>query len=166
MEYTVKQFEYEFENAPLDKKEEIFNKGLVYSKECTDETGDWEQCLLNLKDELEDLPNIKIIEEQYLYLKDIERGILSLYKCIDPIDVFQENHNYYVKIDDVQSDLKDRWTSDEDVGENTAILDILKTIDTMKPLIWIYYDNGIGTPKKRLLFDGDFDRHFEKFKIK
>lgn len=100
------------------------------------------------------------VEEDIRCNKDIDSGELDLYTCIKESNGCTVGHNYYVRIDDVKSMLSDKW-SESGTDEMKA------KIASMKPLIWIYIDNGIGTLKKKSLFgiltDKVFSEYFVKF---
>jgi hypothetical protein len=152
--YTLGQFELDMENASPDRMADILtdaaNQLDMTDPIVKDTVNKYREDLMDIKAQME-------VEENDRCNKDIDGGTLVLYKCIKdyPFESFNVGQNYYVKIDDIASDLKDKWNSDEQIAS---------LISNMSPLIWIYYDNGIGTLKKRTLFvnNGNFSEFFEK----
>lgn len=162
MEYTIEQFEIEFENAPLDRKREILEKAL---EECADGTSlKWKEVLIKHKEELKDLQEEMNLEKNHQCIKDIESGTLELYTCIKSVSNFTEGYNYYVKIDDFE-EIKSGWLPlMGDLIEKNKYQDLTDWITNMRPVVWIYYDNGIGTLKTRSVFNfSEFSNHFQKF---
>jgi len=160
-EYTLDQFELDFENAVnIESKHEVLTKALD-----TFDSSDpiVKETLLKYRDELKDLKADMAVEEDIRCNKDIDSGELDLYTCIKESNGCTVGHNYYVRIDDVKSMLSGKW-SESGTDEMKA------KIDSMKPLIWIYIDNGIGTLKKKSLFgiltDKVFSEYFVKFENK
>lgn len=83
------------------------------------------ETLEKYKEELMDIKTQIEIEENDKCNKDIESGSLTLYKCIKeyPFGSFNVGQNYYVKVDDIASDLKSKWDSEQ----------IVNIINNMKP---------------------------------
>ena len=159
--YTLEQFELDFENASnIEAKHEALIKAL-------DNFDPYDpivkETLLKHREELKDLRTDLAVEEDIRCNKDIDNGEVELYTCIKESDGYTVGHNYYVKIDDVKSMLSDKWS---DVGTD----EMKDKIGSMKPLIWIYSDDGIGTLKKKNLFgiltDKVFSEYFVKFENK
>jgi len=152
--YTLEQFELDMENASPAKMADI----LMNAVDNLDVTNPIvKETLEKYKEELMDIKAQIEIEENDKCNKDIESGSLTLYKCIKeyPFGSFNVGQNYYVKVDDIASDLKSKWDSEQ----------IVNIINNMKPITWIYSDEGIGSMKKRTLFvseSGDFSEFFEK----
>lgn len=192
-EYTLDQFELDFENAVnIDAKHEVLTKALDVFDPFDPIV---KETLLKYRDELKDLKAANDIEEDIRCNKDIDSGELDLYTCIKESNGCTVGHNYYVRIDDVKSMLSDKWSESALMEHNLRDLKILITggagfigshlaeffvnagtdemkakIASMKPLIWIYIDNGIGTLKKKSLFgiltDKVFSEYFVKFENK
>lgn len=95
-------------------------------------------------------------EKDSLINQDIDDGKFQLYTCIKTSDNFTSGKNYYVKIDDLS-----KLYSDTQIGDlNKDLSDYIKSV---KPLVWIVLDDGIGTLKRKELFDFDeFDSNFTK----
>lgn len=163
--YTLEQFEIEFENSSFEKKVDIvldLTHSFITRRDTLKESDDEiKETIRRWKDEISDIKSQMDIEENDKCNKDIESGTLTLFKCIKdyPFGSFNVGQNYYVKIDDVASDLKAKW----DLTQHSE--KIVNIINTMRPITWIYSDSGIGTLKKRTLFisgSGDFSEFFEK----
>lgn len=167
-EYTLDQFELDFEDASnLEIKREVLSKALD-NFDCSDPIV--METLSKYREELKDLKSDMDIEEDARCNKDIDSGVLELYTCIKEVNEFVVGQNYYVKTDSFSKSLGDKWSE-------TGSADILAKILSMKPLIWIYTDNGIGTLKRKSIFidvtNGEmkdatesFSEHFVKLKNK
>ena len=157
-EYTLEQFESDFEDATFDEKVVILNKALD-TFDVSDP--DVKECLLKHKDYIQDYLAIQAEEENIKCEKDIESGNLQLFTCKNEVPGFdyKVGSNYYVKIDDVKS-----MYSESQFSEMSE--EIKNYINGVKPVIWIYTDNGIGTLKYRNVFvpnKGEFSNYFEKY---
>jgi hypothetical protein len=95
-------------------------------------------------------------EKDSLINQDIDDGKFQLYTCIKTSDNFTSGKNYYVKIDDLS-----KLYFDTQIGDlSQELSDYIKSV---KPLVWIILDDGIGTLKRKELFDFDvFDLNFTK----
>jgi hypothetical protein len=149
-EYTIEQLELDFENAPsFDKKVQVLSNAI----DKFDASG--KEVISRLKNELSDIKELMDIEQDIQCKKDIESGKLDLYKCFSELEGYNVGESYYVKIDDVQSIYS--------TNQVTELSDEVKEyISNIKPIIWIYKDNGIGTPKYKTVFTGDFNKYFSK----
>lgn len=166
--YTIEQFEAEFENASPEKKNELLEKAM--------DTLDIEDPIVKetlIKRHREDLEDLKCqmaIDDNERCVKDIDSGTLETFKCIKSYPGHINTSvglRYYVKIDDVAPNLREQFLSMVDAGKigDSAISSILERINGMKSLVYIYSDNGIGTLKKKSLFNskyGEFSEYFEK----
>ena len=155
--YTIEQFELDFENAAnINSKREVLANAIDILDVSDPEV---KETISKYREELKDLVSDMAIEEDARCNKDIDSGELELYTCIKEVDGFTKGHNYYVKVDGISSVLSDKWS---EVGS-----DLIKSVITnMKPLIWIYSDNGLGTLKKKNTFDKVFSEYFVKFENK
>jgi hypothetical protein len=108
-----------------------------------------------LKNQIGDLKDQMAEEEDTRINLDIDNGLVSLYTCTKSVNEFIEGNQYYVKVDDARA----KYT--EVFGEvPEALVDYIMSI---KPLIWIVTDNGIGSLKYKVLVkDFDFSKHFNK----
>jgi hypothetical protein len=151
-DYTIDQFESDFEEASsYDQKNEVILRSLDLLDIRDIEV---REVILKLRYELKDYQLEMNKEEDVSCNRDIESGSCELYKCIKSIDNLLEGYNYYVKIDDVKSKYTEALG---DIPES-----IKEYIDSIKPLIWIISDNGIGTLKTKNVFTENFSDYFQK----
>lgn len=167
MEYTIEEFEKEFESATDDVKSEILIKAL----DNLDVTNpDIKNKLLDYRRELTDIRYQLKVDEDDVCNRLIDDGEYKLYECIKevPGDDFIVGNNYYVQIQDI----KDHYIKNlfhmndgkvENVGDNA---ELLKYFSEITPIIFIIRDNGIGTLKSRKLFhkaskNEDFNIYFK-----
>jgi hypothetical protein len=160
MEYTIEQFEIDFDNSySLDSKREVLEKALD-TFDVSD--SDIKETLLKYKDTLKDLQTEMKIEEDLKCKSDIENGVAELYTCIKDFDGLGLNlksgTNYYINYDDVKSKYVPKG-SEEDIPDF-----VKEYVSNIKPLIYVYLDNGIGTLKFRsiILLEDDFENYFTK----
>lgn len=157
MDYTIEQFEIDFDNSySIESKREVLEKAL---DNLDIEDNDVKDIISKYKDDLKDLETEIKIEEDLKCKSDIENGVAQLYTCIKDYEVldFKSGSNYYINYDDI----KERYVpkgSEEDVPDF-----IKEYASNLKPLVSIYLDNGIGTLKYRSLFlEVDFENYFKK----
>jgi len=151
-DYTIEQFELDFDEASTYEQK---NEVILRSLDLLDiKDIDVKETILKLRNELKDYQLEMNKEEDVSCNRDIESGSCELYKCIKSIDNLLEGYNYYVKIDDVKSKYTEALG---DIPES-----IKEYIDSIKPLIWIISDNGIGTLKTKNVFTENFSDYFQK----
>jgi hypothetical protein len=154
MQYTIEQFEIDFESATTDEKSEVLIKALD-NLDASDP--DVMETLSQYKNELKDIREQMIIDENSFCEKAIQEGKFEVYKCVHPVEQFEMDGSYYVMIDDVAKVYEASITADNPI--------IKEYISTIKPLVYIIVDNGIGTPKRRSVFpknEFNFNEHFVK----
>ena len=154
MKYTIEQFEIDFESATTDEKSEVLLKALD-NLDASDPNV--METLSQYKNELKDIREQMVIDENAFCEKSIQDGKFEVYKCIHPVGQFEIGGSYYVMIDDVAKVYEASITADNPI--------IKEYISTIKPLVYIIVDNGIGTPKRRSVFpknEFNFDDHFVK----
>jgi hypothetical protein len=154
MQYTIEQFEIDFESATTDEKSEVLIKALD-NLDASDP--DVMETLSQYKNELKDIREQMIIDENSFCEKAIQEGKFEVYKCVRPVEQFEMDGSYYVMIDDVAKVYEASITADNPI--------IKEYISTIKPLVYIIVDNGIGTPKRRSVFpknEFNFNEHFVK----
>jgi hypothetical protein len=79
-----------------------------------------------------------------------------LWTCTKSVNEFVEGWRYYVMIDDVRSKYSESFGGDMP----EALKDYIVSI---KPLVWIVTDSGIGSLKYKVLVTNfDFSKHFNK----
>jgi hypothetical protein len=150
-EYTIEKFVEDFEDAQSpDAKQEVLLKLLDSDVDVVEH----KELLKEYKEQIQDIREQLNIEADAVINIEIEQGFMKLYTCTKSVGNYIEGSNYYVKIDDVKS----KYTESFEGDVPDAIKDYFNSI---KPLIWIVSDNGIGTLKyKRLVTDFDFSEHF------
>ena len=160
MEYTIEQFEIDFDNSySLETKREVLEKALD-TFDVSD--SDIKETLLKYKEALKDLQTEMKIEEDLKCKSDIENGVAELYTCIKDYDglglTLNPGSNYYINYDDVKNKYVPKESEDD-------IPDFIKEyVSNIKPLIYVYLDNGIGTLKFRSIIrlEDDFENYFIK----
>lgn len=160
MKYTIEQFEIDFENAYDIEQKRVVLELALDNLDVTDPT--IKEILLKYKEEFTDFREQMLLEEHQQCLKNIETKSAELYTCIKEYDKYVVGQNYYIKIDDIASELKEKWI------EQGSPKEIMEAIEKIKPLIYIYTDNGIGTQMRKWLFikkDSSFSEYFKKFRI-
>ena len=155
MEYTIEQFEIDFESAPNpEAKSEVLYKAL---DKLNVEDPNVKEVLGQYKNELKDLREQMITDENKFCEDAIREGKFEVYECVKSLEPFEKGGSYYVMIDDVAKVYEASITAD-----NPIIKEYIKKI---KPLAYIIVDNGIGTPKRRSVFpknEYDFNEYFVK----
>ena len=159
MDYTIEQFEIDFENSyTVESKREVLEKALD-NLDFFD--ANIKETILKYKDDLKDLQTEMKVEEDLKCKSDIENGVAQLYTCIKNYDglglTLKSGSNYYIHYDDV----KNRYVPK---GSEEDIPDFVKEYaSNLKALVSVYLDNGIGTLKYRSLFlEVDFENYFKK----
>jgi hypothetical protein len=157
MEYTIEQFEIDFESAPNpEAKSEVLYKAL---DNLNVEDPNVKEVLGQYKNELKDLREQMATDENKLCEDDIRDGRCEVYECIKSLESYEyeKGGSYYVKVDDVL-----KIYAESIVSEDPIIKEYIKNI---KPIIYVIVDNGIGTPKRRSLFPKrkyNFEEYFVK----
>lgn len=159
IEYTVEKFKDEFEDAQsLQGKHDAILKAVSYhvefgGDEFPEVIKEYKQNLIDVKKDFEK-------EEDVICMKEIEDGKYELFTCIKSFEIkpdkfILEGNRYYVRVEDPKTILGEMWS---EVGTDA----IKSVIDSMKPVIWIIVDDGIGTLKSRNSMIGDFEIYFNK----
>ena len=114
--------------------------------------------LKELQAQINDVIENSKIEEDIIISMEIEDGKYHLYNCVESVADYKSGSNYYVKVDDP----KEFYLS-TGIGETNTI--IHNMIETIKPIYWIITDDGIGTLKRKNIFNNNFDftEYFTKF---
>ena len=152
--YTIEQFESDFENAAnLENKHVVLTNALNIFD---DNDPIIKEYLLKHKTDLIDLKSELSKEEDIKCNIDIDNDLVELYTCIKeiPSGSCKVGSRYYIKVDNL-SVLDGRWSE-------VATDEMREFISKMKPIIWIYLDNGIGTLKYREILKDELTDYFEK----
>jgi hypothetical protein len=155
MEYTIEQFEIDFESAPNpEAKSEVLYKAL---DNLNVEDPNVKEVLGQYKNELKDIRDQMVTDENTFCENAIREGKFEVYECVKSLEPFEKGGSYYVMIDDVAKVYEASITADNPI--------IKEYISKIKPLAYIIVDNGIGTPKRRSVFpknEYDFNEYFVK----
>jgi len=155
MEYTIEQFEIDFESAPNpEAKSEVLYKAL---DNLDVEDPNVKEVLGQYKNELKDIREQMVSDENTFCENAIRDGKFEVYECIRSLDPFEKGGSYYVMIDDVAKVYEASITAENPI--------IKEYISTIKPLAYIIVDNGIGTPKRRSVFPKN-EYNFEEYFVK
>lgn len=152
MNYTIEQFQEEFDNAQTPEAKQSLIEKLFDSDVNVMEH---KELIKEYKSQIQDLKEQLAIEEDITITNLIESGEATLYTCTKSIDEFVEGRDYYVRVDDVKSKYQ------QSLGDVPEALK--QYIDNIKPIVWIVNDNGIGTLKYKKVIDFDFEKHFQAF---
>jgi hypothetical protein len=90
------------------------------------------------------------IEEDQKCNFDLEQGLAKIFTCIKNWNECKSGDRYYVRIDNPAEELIEQW----------AGTPLEKSVREMSIVYWVYVDNGLGTPKRRVIFDGNFSEYF------
>lgn len=133
---------------------------MLDSKEIDFENEEVKESIREYRNQLEDYRNDFKIEQDKTCSEWIESGKCDIYLCKKDVDnLFVTGNRYYVRIDDTKSQY---------INNLSEVMDKLKPeviekINSIKPLIWVIRDNGIGTLKEKNIFIFDnFKDYFEK----
>ena len=154
-EYTIEQFIEDFEAAQTPDAKQALLQNLI---ESDIDLADNKELLQEYKAQIADLREQLQIEEDIKINNLIDNGSMVLMTCIKAIDEFVEGCSYYVMIDDVKSKYTESFAT-----SYFYIPDAIKEyVDSIKPLIWIVNDKGIGTLKFRTLINFELSDYFTK----
>lgn len=90
------------------------------------------------------------IEEDQKCTFDLDQGLAKLFRCIKDWKDCKSGLQYYVRIDNPAEDLIEQW-----IGTPLE-----NSVREMPVVYWVYIDNGVGTPKRRVIFNGNFSEYF------
>lgn len=152
-------FEKDFNNAySLSSKERILeqllSKNLDFSSD-KDKLEEYKESIKEYKAHLSDFKEALAIEEDSLINKEIDENLYTQYTCIDSIGDYVSGLNYYVFVDDVSE-------SYQESGIDQVSDKLKEYINNIRPIYFIILDEGIGTLKRKTVFEGDFIKHFAK----
>lgn len=133
---------------------------MLDSKDIDFENTEVREAIREYHAQLEDYRNDIKVEQDKTCNEWIESGKCDLYKCKKDVDhLWESGSRYYVSIDDTKS----RYIENLSQVMDKLKPEVIDKINSMKPLIWIIRDNGIGTLKEKNLFVFDnFEDYFEK----
>jgi hypothetical protein len=152
MDYTIEDFQIEMQdcNSP-EEMSAVIEKLLDSNIDITDK--EVKELVLEYRKQIEDYRMDLKIEMDQVCNKWIESGLCELYMCKSDIQYWKANNRYYVRIDDTKSQYLEKI---KDVIDRLDS-EVIDRFNSMKPLIWIISDNGIGTLKEHHVFTGQYD---------
>jgi hypothetical protein len=156
---NLEDFQIKMSNSSPDEMGDIIEQ-MLDSKEIDFENEEVRESIREYRAQLEDYRNDIKAEQDKTCNEWIESGKCELYLCKKDVDnLWVSSSRYYVRVDDTKSQY---------IHNLSEVMDKLKPeviekINSMKPLIWVIRDNGIGTLKEKNVFVFDnFDDYFEK----
>ena len=156
---NLEDFQIKMSNSSPDEMGDIIEQ-MLDSKEIDFENEEVRESIREYRAQLEDYRNDIKAEQDKTCNEWIESGKCDLYLCKKDVDnLWVSGSRYYVRVDDTKSQY---------IHNLSEVMDKLKPeviekINSMKPLIWVIRDNGIGTLKEKNVFVFDnFDDYFEK----
>ena len=156
---NLEDFQIKMSNSSPDEMGDIIQQ-MLDSKEIDFENEEVRESIREYRAQLEDYRNDIKAEQDKTCNEWIESGKCELYLCKKDVDnLWVSSSRYYVRVDDTKSQY---------IHNLSEVMDKLKPeviekINSMKPLIWVIRDNGIGTLKEKNVFVFDnFDDYFEK----
>ena len=158
-QYTYEKFKEDFEDAQTpEAKQEV-----IYALLDSDiDVKEYKEDIQEYRAQLQDLKNQMEVEEDASIDAGIENGTFKLYTCIEDVNQYKAECNYYVKVDPIRT----RYTAAliGEGSESEIPSRIQEYVAGLRDLIWIVTDDGIGTLKnKNLVLDFDFSKHFTIF---
>lgn len=151
--YTIEQFEIDFENSIDSKKKDVLDKAVEL---LDSDDSDISEVLQKYRDELKDSQDDFKVSCDRECNDYINTGIAVLHTCIKSYGSKLEGQNYYVRTVDLASEYREKGLSD--VSEDMA-----KYVDSIKPLVWVISDDGVGTLKNMELLTGEFSEYFTEW---
>lgn len=156
---NLEDFQIKMSNSSPDEMGDIIEQ-MLDSKEIDFENEEVRESIREYRAQLEDYRNDIKAEQDKTCNEWIESGKCELYLCKKDVDnLWASGSRYYVRVDDTKSQY---------INNLSEVMDKLKPeviekINSMKPLIWVIRDNGIGTLKEKNVFVFDnFEDYFEK----
>lgn len=156
---NLEDFQIKMSNSSPDEMGDIIQQ-MLDSKEIDFENEEVRESIREYRAQLEDYRNDVKIEQDKTCNEWIESGKCELYLCKKDVEhLWVSGSRYYVRVDDTKSQY---------IHNLSEVMDKLKPeviekINSMKPLIWVIRDNGIGTLKEKNVFVFDnFEDYFEK----
>lgn len=151
------KFELEFNASDtIAEKQQIIRDFIESSVDSN--TLEVEEFVTECKSKINDILQQESIEQDILINIGIENGNYVLYRCINSIESYKKDSNYYVKALDIADDYRKTG-----IGETNKLINDL--INSIKPIYWIVVDDGIGSLKRKIILpeNVDFQKHFSEF---
>ena len=159
---TIEDFQEEMKNCENAEQMNSVIEKMLDSPHIDVTNRDVKEIILEYRAQLEDYRKEMQVEEDKNCNRLIESGKCELYLCKMDVQWWKAGNRYYVQVDDNKAQALENL---KEVMDRLKP-EVIERINSMKPLIWIISDKGIGTLKSRHLFtrqDGEvFENYFEK----
>ena len=147
----IKQFEEDFDRAlTIETKQRVLDN-IINTNPTDDATletiSDYKDLLKFLKEEE------SVIEDKQISI-DIDNHKYQLMLCIQTFYPFIANEYYWVRVDNMSEELLEMW-------KNSMTPQLENYISTIKHIIWVVSDNGVGTRKSKILFTEELSNYFK-----
>lgn len=154
---NIEKFELEFNSSDTIAEKQQIIKDFIESGVDLD-AKEVLEFVTECKNKINDILEQESIEQDILINIGIENSDYVLYSCINSIESYKKDSNYYVKVVDIADDYRKTG-----IGETNPLINEL--INSIKPIYWIVTDDGIGTLKRKNILSEniDFKKHFSKF---
>lgn len=149
---TLEKFLNEFENSETVELKTKVLKDFIRTNP-TDPNSF--EAISNAQDLIEAMREEQEIEEDVQIRRQIDAGQYGLWKCLETVYPFVKGEEYWIRVDDMAKELKEKWS-------DVITPQIDEYISKIKPIVWIAYDSGLGTLKRKTQFDADLNQYFEK----
>jgi hypothetical protein len=161
MSYTIEDFQIEMQSVETPQEMTgVIDKLLDSDIDVTN--SEIKEMILEYRSQIEDYRKDMMVEEDKKCSDWIESGKCELYICKKDIQWFKSGNRYHVRVDDTKSQYLENI---KDIIDRLQP-EVIEKLTSMKPLIWVISDNGIGTLKSSHVFttqNGEiFEDYFEK----
>ncbi len=161
MSYTIEDFQIEMQSVETPQEMTgVIDKLLDSDIDVTN--SEIKEMILEYRSQIEDYRKDMMVEEDKKCSDWIESGKCELYLCKKGIHWFKSGNRYHVRVDDTKSQYLENI---KDIIDRLQP-EVIEKLTSMKPLIWVISDNGIGTLKSSHVFttqNGEiFEDYFEK----
>lgn len=162
MSPTIEDFQEEMKNCENAEQMNSVIEKMLDSPHIDITNPEVKEIILEYRAQLEDYRKEMAVEEDQKCNRLIDSGKCELYLCKRDVQWWKAGNRYHVRVDDAKAQAIENLKEVMDRLEP----EVIDRINSMKPLIWVISDNGIGTLKSRHLFtrqDGElFEDYFEK----
>ena len=161
MSYTIEDFQIEMQSVETPQEMTgVIDK--LLDSDIDVSNPEIKEMILEYRSQIEDYRKDMMFEEDKKCSDWIESGKCELYICKKDIQWFKSGNRYHVRVDDTKSQYLENI---KDIIDRLQP-EVIEKLTSMKPLIWVISDNGIGTLKSSHVFtkqNGEiFEDYFEK----
>lgn len=149
----LEKIKTDFDSAETIKLKTEILKEFIKTNPTETESFEW---ISNAQDIIEAMKEEEETEESDRINIQIEQGLYSMWKCQETIYPFVKGEDYWIRQDDMSKELMEKWS-------DVMTPEIQEYIGKIKPIVWIAYDSGLGTLKRKTEFDADINQYFEKY---